>query len=184
MRTWRKKKLDKYLCTGFGRGTRFFCTPFWLFHVPDLPFCIHGLAEGEGFKRPACYVASLSEHSTQGGPYHSLNALLSAKQNKPKQNFYCASMLYAGRQRSVLNCISSEYQVNHGALFIAPEPALCDEHGERSSLPGKGKDEAGWQQHHQAKDHVGLEQTGLFLPYMISYLQPSASNCFHQSLFP
>lgn len=122
--------------------------------------------------------------STPPNGAHITAFMLCCLQNKTKQNFYCASMLYAGRQRSVLNCISSEYQVNHGALFITPEPALCDEHGERSSLPGKGKDEAGWQQHHQAKNHVGLEQTGLFLPYMISYLQPSASNCFHQSLFP
>lgn len=101
--------------------------------------------------------------STPPNRAHITALMLCCLQNKTKQNnFYCASMLYAGRQRSVLNCISSEYQVNHGALFITPEPALCDEHGERSSLPGKGKDEAGWQQYHQAK---GSRRAGANRPF-------------------
>ena len=102
---------------------------------------IHGLVEGEGFKLPTHYLALLLEHTAQLGQRRYLNTLLSVK----KLPYILQTCRMLAGKGVVLNCINSEYELKHRALFITPEPSSCDEHGECSSLPAHGRNAAGWQ---------------------------------------
>lgn len=99
----------------------------------------HGLVEGEGFKLPTRYLASLLERTTQLGQRRYLNTLLSVK----KLPYIVQTCRMLAGKGVVLNCINSEYELKHRALFRTPEPSSCDEHRECSSLPAHGGNEVG-----------------------------------------
>lgn len=100
---------------------------------------VRGLVEGEGFRLSTHCLASLLERTTQPGHRSYLNTSPSAKELPYMVQTRC---VLAG-EGVVLNCINSEYQLKHRILFITPEPSLCVERGERSSLPAHGRNEAG-----------------------------------------
>lgn len=99
---------------------------------------VPGLVEGEGFKRPTHYLALLLERATQLGQRHYLNTLLSVK----KIPYIVQTCCMLASKGVVLNCINSEYELKHRALFITPELSSCEEHRECSSLPAPGRNEA------------------------------------------
>lgn len=100
---------------------------------------IRGLVEVEGFKLPTHYLAPHLEHATQLGQRRYLNTALSVKK---LPDIVQTCRMLAGKG-VVLNCINSEYELKHRALFITPEPSLCDEHRKCSSLPAHGRNEDG-----------------------------------------
>lgn len=82
---------------------------------------IPGLPEGEVFKPPIHYLASLLEHSAQQGQRCYLNTLLLVK----KLPDIAKTCLMLAGKAVVLNCINSEYEFKHRAFFITPEASLC-----------------------------------------------------------